>query len=202
MRLFNHYFFQKGTGMKLGFFLLMGLSVAAPAYAAPETYVIDPAHSFTNFEVGHLGITAIRGRFNKTTGKITLDRAAGSGSIEAEIDASSVNTGHDRRDELLRTESYFNTARFPTITYRSNKLQFKGDTLVGADGELTMLGVTRPVKLDITSFKCITHPVNKREICGAIAQGVLQRADFGMTQVSRSVSEDVRIFIGIEGMKN
>lgn len=188
--------------MKLGFFLLMGLLVAAPAYAAPETYVIDSAHSFTNFEIGHLGITAIRGRFNKTTGKITLDRAAGSGSIEAEIDASSVNTGHDRRDELLRTESYFNTARFPTITYRSNKLQFKGDTLVGADGELTMLGVTRPVKLDITSFKCIPHPVNKREICGAIAQGVLQRADFGMTQVSRSVSEDVRIFIGIEGMKN
>lgn len=202
MRLFKRYFFQKGTRMKLGFGFLTGLMLAVPVHAAPDIYVVDSAHSFTNFEVGHLGITAIRGRFNKTTGKIMLDRAAGSGSIEAEIDAASVNTGHDRRDELLRTESYFNTAKFPIITYRSNKLHFKGDTLIGADGELTMLGVTRPVKLDITSFKCITHPVNKREICGAIAQGVLQRADFGMTQVSRSISEDVRIFIGIEGLKN
>lgn len=190
--------------MKLGLGLgvMMGLLLAAPASAAPEAYVIDTQHSFSNFEVGHLGLTWIRGRFNKTTGKITLDRAANNGSIEAEIDASSVDTGYARRDELLRTENYFNSSRFPTITFRSSSLRFKGDTLVGADGELTMLGVTRPVGLEITSFKCITHPVNKREICGAVAQSTLQRSEFGMTQASRSISDEIRIYINVEALKN
>jgi polyisoprenoid-binding protein YceI len=190
--------------MKLGLFgtFLAGIIVTAPASAAPETYAIDTSHSYSNFEVGHLGITMIRGRFNKTTGSITLDRAARSGSIVAEIDASTIDTGHVRRDELLRTESYFNTAKFPAITYRSSKLNFKDDILTGVEGELTMLGVTRPVNLEIPSFKCITHPVNKREICGAVAHGTLKRSDFGMTQVSRSISDEIRIFINVEGIKN
>ncbi|MEK6593085.1 MAG: YceI family protein [Pseudomonadota bacterium] len=188
--------------MKLGLGVVMGLLLAAPVSAAPETYVIDTPHSFSNFEVGHLGVTWIRGRFNKTTGKITLDRAANNGSIEAEIDASSVDTGYPRRDELLRTEDYFNSAKFPTISFRSSNLRFKGDALVSADGELTMLGVTRPVNLEITSFKCITHPVNKREICGAVAHGTLQRSGFGMTQASRSLSDEIRIYINVEAIKN
>lgn len=186
----------------IGIAIVTGLLLTAPVSAAPETYTLDASHSFSNFEIGHLGISAIRGRFNKTTGKVTLDRASNSGSIEAEIDTSSVDTGNVRRDELLRTENYFNSSKFPTITFRSSKLRFNGDALAGADGELTMLGITRPMSLEITSFKCIVHPVNKRELCGAIAQGTLQRSDFGMTQVTRSVSEDVRLFIGVEGLKN
>lgn len=188
--------------LRIGIAVVMGLLLITPVAAAPETYVIDSSHSFTNFEISHLGITAIRGRFNKTTGKITLDRVTNSGSIEAEIDTASVDTGYTRRDELLRTENYFNSSKFPTITFRSGKLRFNGETLTGADGELTMLGITRPISLEITSFKCIVHPVNKRELCGAIAQGTLQRSDFGMTQITRSVGEEVRIFIGVEGLKN
>lgn len=187
--------------IKIGLFA-MSLLFAAPAAAAPETYAIDMPHSFSNFEVGHMGITWIRGRFNKTSGKVTLDRAEKKGSIEAEIDAASVDTGYARRDELLRTESYFNVAQYPTMTFRSNNLRFNGDVLVGADGELTMLGVTRPVSLEIASFKCITHPVNKREICGAVANGMIQRSEFGMTKVSRSISEEIRIYINIEAIKN
>ncbi|MBI4194829.1 MAG: polyisoprenoid-binding protein [Betaproteobacteria bacterium] len=180
----------------------ISLLLAAPAAAAPDTYVVDVPHSFSNFEVGHLGITWIRGRFNKMTGKITLDRAEKQGSIEAEIDTSSVDTGHVRRDELLRTEDYFNVSQFPTITFRSTSLRFSGETPVGADGELTMLGVTRPVSLEITSFKCIVHPVNKREICGAVASTIIQRSAFGMTRVSRSISDEIRIYINVEGYKS
>lgn len=189
--------------MKLAIGILMGLALSAPVSAASSgTYVIDNSHSFSNFEVGHLGITWIRGRFNKTTGNITLDMAAKTGTIEAEIDVSTVDTGHVRRDELLRTENYFNIAQFPTMNYRSSKLLFKGDDLVGAEGDLTMLGETRPVKLEITSFKCITHPVNKREICGAVAVGSLKRTDFGMTKVSRSLTDEIRLYINVEGIKN
>jgi len=177
---------------------LFSLSVAA----APETFVIDMPHSSSNFEAGHLGINWVRGRFNKTAGKITLDRAAQKGSIEAQIDVASVDTGYARRDELLRTENYFNAAQYPTITFRSSNLRFNGDALAGAEGELTMLGVTRPMTLDITSFKCITHPVNKREVCGALATGRIQRSEFGMTKVSNSISEEIRIYLNIEAIKS
>lgn len=182
--------------------VMIGLLLALPASAAPETFVIDTAHSFTNFEAGHLGITSIRGRFNKTTGKITLDRSGKEGGIEAEIDAASVDTGHARRDELLRTENYFNVEQHPKLTFRSTRLRFHGEALASAEGELTMLGVTRPVILEITSFKCITHPANKREICGAVASGMIQRSEFGMTRVSRSISEEIRIWINIEAIRN
>jgi polyisoprenoid-binding protein YceI len=180
----------------------MSLLLPLPVAAAPETFVIDMPHSFSNFEVGHLGITWIRGRFNKTSGKITLDRVEKKGSIEAEIDVASVDTGYARRDQLLQNENYFNVAQYPTMTFRSGKLRFNGDALAGAEGELTLLGVTRPVTLDITSFKCITHPVNKREICGAVAIGTIQRSEFGMTKTSKSISEEVRIYLNIEAIRS
>ena len=183
-------------------FALLGLLLATSATAAPETYVIDMPHSFSNFEVGHLGINWIHGRFDKTSGKITLDRAAKQGSIQAEIDVSSVSTGFARRDDLLRSEDYFNAAKFPTMTFRSDKLRFKDDALVGADGELTLLGMTRPVSLELTSFKCITHPVNKREICGAVARTTIKRTEFGMTRASSSLSDEIHISINIEAIKS
>jgi len=190
--------------MKIGIGLLLPLTLVPPlpVAAAPETFVIDTPHSFSNFEAGRMGINWIRGRFNKTAGKITLDRAEKKGSIEAEIDVGSVDTGYARRDELLRTEDYFNVAQHPTMTFRADNPRFNGDALAGANGELTMLGVTRPVSLEITSFKCITHPVNKREICGAIAQTTIQRSEFGMTKASRSISNEIRIWINIEAIKN
>jgi polyisoprenoid-binding protein YceI len=179
--------------------IVMGVLLAAPAAAAPETYVIDIPHSFSNFEVGYLGVTSIRGRFNKTTGTITLDRAGKTGSIEAEID---VDTGYTRRDELLRTENYFNASEFPNMSFRSKNLRFDGDNLVGADGELTLLGVTRPVSLELVSLKCITHPTNKRETCGAVASGTIRRSEFGMTRASRSIGDDIRVYINIFAYKN
>jgi polyisoprenoid-binding protein YceI len=189
--------------MRLRFSLVMLSSLLVTgAAAAPETFVIDMPHSFSNFEVNHLGLTWIHGRFNKTSGKITLDRVAKQGSIEAEIDVGTVDTGYARRDELLRSEDYFNASKFPTMTYRSNNLRFKDDTLIGADGELTMLGVTRPVSLELISFKCITHPVNKRELCGAVARTTIKRSEFGMTRASSSLTDEIRISINIEAMKS
>ena len=182
--------------------IAMGVLLAAPAAAAPETYVIDMPHSFTNFEVGYLGVTSIRGRFNKTSGTITLDRVGKTGSIEAEIDVATIDTGYARRDELLRTENYFNPSQFPNMTFRSKNLRFSGDNLVGADGELTLLGVTRPVSLELVSLKCITHPTNKRETCGAVASGSLRRSEFGMTRASGSIGDDIRISINIFAFKN
>ena len=189
--------------MKVSFgIVVLGFLIALPASAAPENYAIDTPHSSSNFEVEWLGVNTIPGRFNKTTGKITLDRAAKTGSIEAEIDTTTIDTGFMRRDELLRTEDYFDTTKFPTITFRSSNLRFNGDVLSGADGELTMLGVARPVRLELTSFKCTTHPVNKRELCGAIAKGSIKRTDFGMTRISRTIGEVIQFSLNIVAYKN
>ncbi len=189
--------------MKVSFgMVVLGFLIALPAAATTENYAIDTPHSYSNFEVEWLGINSIRGRFNKTTGKITLDRTAKKGSIEAEIDTTTIDTGFARRDELLRNEDYFDATKFPTITFRSSNLHFNSDALSGADGELTMLGVTRPVRLELTSFKCITHPVNKRELCGAIAKGSIKRTDFGMTKASRSIGDVIQFSLNIAAYKN
>ena len=182
-------------------FAAIGCALAASALAAPETFNIDSPHTSSNFEVTHLGINTIPGRFDMTKGKIVLDREAKAGSIEAEIDVNTINTGYARRDTLLKSEDYFNAEKFPTITFRATRLRFKGDNLAGADGELTMMGVTKPVTLELESFRCIISPANKREICGAIAKTTIKRADFGMTRASRSIGEEVKISINLEAIK-
>ena len=100
---------------------LAALALAGPALAAPESYVVDPAHTFPSFEVSHAGgFTTTRGMFLKTAGKVTIDRVAKSGSIEIIVDTASLTTGHARRDDFMRQA--FKTAEFPHMTYRAGKL--------------------------------------------------------------------------------
>ena len=182
--------------------ITLSTMLAMPAAAQSEVYVSDPPHTFAYFEVGHISLAWQRGRFNKTDAKIVIDRAAKTGSIEAVIDAASVDTGHVKRDEDLRSERFFDAAKFPTITFKSNNLHFKGDTLIGADGELTMMGVTKPVSLEVTFFRCGNHPVNKRVICGADARTAIYRSEFGMKRGAAGMNDEVYIYINIEAYKS
>ena len=177
----------------------LALACSQPAWAAPESYKVDPDHTIPGFEVTHLGLSSVRGLFQKAAGKITLDRAAKTGTIEIVIDTASVVTNVDRRDKLIR--DWFKTDQFPNMVYRSNNLKFSGDDVVGADGELTMLGITRPVTLTVTRFNCIVHPVNKRQLCGADGTALIKRSEFGMTFLSNVIGEDVKILFGIETIK-
>src|SRR3989442_13836199 len=117
--------------MKLKLAIAIAGIFATAAYAAPETFNIDSPHTSANFEITPLGINTIPGRFDKTTGKIVLDREAKTGSIEAEIDTTTINTGFAARDKLLKSDDYFNAEKFPTITFKASKLHFKGEDLVG-----------------------------------------------------------------------
>ncbi len=179
--------------------LLFALLPAAVALAAPETYVVDSNHTFPSFEVSHAGgFTTTRGMFLKTTGKVVIDRAAKSGSIEIVVDTASLTTGHARRDDIVRES--FRTAEFPQMIYRAERLQFNGDTLSGADGELTLLGVTKPVALMVTSFKCRPHPVNKKDQCGADGSALIRRSDFGLKSTG-GTGDEVKILFQIETYK-
>ena len=177
-------------------------SGCALSAAAQDVYVGDPAHTYASFETGHLGISWIRGRFNKTTAaKVVLDRAAKKGSIDVQIDTRSLDTGHEARDKHVRSADYLDVEKFSEIVFKSNNLRFNGDNLTGADGELTMMGVTRPVSLNVTSFRCIQHPVNKREMCGADASLTIKRSEWGIKRGATGIGDDVKIAIQIEAYK-
>jgi polyisoprenoid-binding protein YceI len=180
-------------------FIIAGASLTV--IAAPESFTIDPEHTFPNLEFSHMGISVWRGKFNKTTGKVILDRAAKTGTVDIEIDIASINFGHDGMNEHALADDWLNVKKFPTMTYQG-KLIFKKDTPVSVEGNLTLLGVTKPVPLELNSFKCIDHPYYKKEVCGADAEGQLDRADFGLTQYTHDGMGKIRLLIQVEAMKN
>lgn len=183
----------------IALFLAAGVSLSAAA--APETYVIDGNHTFPRFEYSHFGYSTQISRFDKTTGTIVLDRATRTGSVDVVIDTTSVDTGFPLFNGHLQGEDFFDTKKFPTITFKSSKLNFTGDKLSSVDGNLTIKGITRPVKLDITSFQCMPHPMLKKDACGANAVTKIKRTEFNNGKYAPYVGDDVTLTIAVEAVK-
>jgi polyisoprenoid-binding protein YceI len=177
--------------------LVLAFASGAP-HAAEEVFKIDPDHTYPSFEFSHMGISVWRGKFTKTSGTVTLDREARTGTVEVRVDTASVDFGHRTMDNVAISEEWLNVDRFPVMRYRG-PVVFEGDTPVAVDGQLSLLAVTKPVRLTIKSFKCMTHPLFRREVCGADAEGEFNRADFGMKQYSQG--EVIHLRIQVEGMK-
>jgi polyisoprenoid-binding protein YceI len=170
------------------------------AVAAPEEFVIDSGHAFPSFEVRHLGIATQRGRFNRTSGTILLDREAGVGSVDVLIDARSIDTGNGVLDDLLRGPSFFDVAKFPEIRYKSAQASLIEGKTSRIDGELTLLGVTRPVVLEVSGFGCTRKPLLVILRCGADMRASFRRSEFGMSAMTSFVSDDVTILIQVEAV--
>ncbi|MGH8670451.1 MAG: YceI family protein [Burkholderiales bacterium] len=180
----------------------MVLSVASSAAARPKSYTVDPSHTFPSFEVNHANFSIQRGRFNNTRGTITLDTYAQSGTIEIKIDAGSIDTGLAKLEDNLRAEDFFDVEKHPEITFKSTELKFEDKKLVGAQGELTLLGVTKPVSLTVNGFYCGHHPLTLRSQCGADVRTTIKRSDFGMTYAIPMVGDEVTISIQIEALED
>lgn len=158
----------------------LGLAFAAGVSAAPVTYNIDPAHTYPSFEADHSGgVSLWRGKFNTSSGRITLDKEAGAGMVEVTIDMKSVDVGHQGLNDHLINPDFFDTEKFPTATYSGRLVDFRNGAPTAVDGNLTMHGVTKPVRLTINSFKCQPNRQG-REVCGADALGTINREDFGI----------------------
>ena len=175
--------------------------VATAAQAAPETYVIDNNHTYPFFTYSHFGFSSQTHQFDKTSGKVVLDRAAKTGSADVTIDATSVNTGLALFNQHIQDEDFFDTAKHPTITFKSSKMTFKGDQPVSLSGDLTIKGVTKPVTLTITHFKCMPHPMRKVDACGANATTQIKRTEFNMGKYAPNVSDEVTLTLAIEAVK-
>ncbi len=181
--------------------LTIAAALSSAVYAAPETFVIDPTHSMPRFEYSHLGYSQQLSRFDTTSGTIIVDRAARSGSVDVTIDAKSVNTGSTLFNGHIQGEDFFDTAKYPTITYKSNKLKFEADRLVAVEGNLTIKGITKPVTLTVVSMLCMPHPMLKKDACGATATAKVKRTDFNMGKYAPFVSDEVTLTIPVESVK-
>jgi polyisoprenoid-binding protein YceI len=172
------------------------------AAVAADSYTLDPNHTFPRFEISHFGFSTHHGQFNKSAGKLVLDRAARSGSVEITVDTASISTGDPDLEKHLRSDEFFNVVKFPAMVYKSKSITFNGDVPATAEGELTLLGVTRPLKLAISRVKCALHPMLKKEDCGAEVTGVLKRSDFGMKAYIPLVGDEVTLHIQVEALKD
>ena len=176
-------------------------SFSASAFAAPETFNIDPTHTAPRFEYSHFGYSNQIHRFDNTSGKIVIDREARTGSVDVTIDAKTVNTGWNVFNQHIQGEDFFDTAKYPTITFKSTSVKFDGDKPVAVEGNLTVKGVTRPVTLTVTSFQAMPHPMLKKDAIGANAVAKIKRTEFNMGKYAPYVSDDVTLIIGVEAIK-
>lgn len=178
---------------------LLALGVSMPSFAAAATYVIDSSHTVPMFEIVHMGLSKQRGFFTHTIGKITLDREAKTGAIDVEIATGSLLTASRVMTDVLKRDDYFNADQFPVMKYSARDLVFEGDVPVAAKGQLTLLGVTRPVTLAISNFRCGRALITRRPVCSVEATATIKRSEFGMTTGIPAVAGDeVGIVIPVE----
>ncbi|HUN91628.1 MAG TPA: YceI family protein [Burkholderiaceae bacterium] len=179
---------------------LLSLAATAPAIAEPEAFDLDSTHTYPSFEVNHLGFSVMRGIFTSTKGTLTLDNAAKKGSVEATIDVASVQTGYGKRDDHLRSKDFFNAEQFPTMTFKADSFAWDGKPTQVA-GNLTLLGVTKPVTLAVQPTKCDTR-MDKAYVCGAIVTTTINRSDFGMKAYVPYVGDEIKVQIEVEAAKH
>ena len=176
-------------------------AVASAAHAETATYAIDPTHTFVTFEAKHFGTTTNRGRFDKKSGTVVLDKAARTGKIDITIDMSSINTGTAAFDKHLKDKDFFNAEAFPTATFSSDKLVFDGDKVTAVEGRLTLLGKTQPVTLKALGYGCYENPRLKAEVCGGDFETTIKRSDYGMKFGLPGIPDDVKLVIQAEAVK-
>ncbi len=183
--------------------LSLSLAILFPISAqASDSYTVDPRHTFPGFEISHLGFSVQRGRFNRTSGTIALDPDAGTGSVEIVVDAASIDTGLKDLEEHLKAEDFFDSASFPKLIFKSNRLRFRNRKLVALSGELTMHGVTKPVELKVDHFHCGINPIALKTVCGANAFGTIKRSDFGIDKYVPMLADEVKLAIQVEAIKD
>jgi len=189
--------------MKYNYALLLLTLAVTTATAASTTYNVDPDHTHPSFEVDHFGgLSTWRGTFKKSTGTVTLDTEAKTGTVDVLIDTATVDFAHDKLNEHVSSAEVLDVAKYPTAEFKGKFVEFANGAPKSVTGALTLHGITKPVTLTINSFKCIEHPMLKKQVCGADASGSFNRADFGVNYGQQyGFKQDVLLRIQVEGVK-
>lgn len=193
---------------RLARLILTAAVLAAPTGALASTWQIDPAHTSAQFAVRHLMVSTVRGQMGKVSGVVTLDDTdLTKSSVEASIDVNGIDTREPKRDDHLRSADFLDVAKYPTITFKSTKVEKVADDHYKVTGDLTLRGVTKSVVLDVTgSPKPLQDPMGNVKVGGS-ATTRINRQDFGVSW-SKSldgggvvVGDDVDITIDVELVK-
>jgi len=179
-------------------FLMLFVTVAS---AETEYYKIDPSHTYPHFAIDHMGFSTLYGRFDETTGKIIMDRKNNNGFVDIDIASVSVNTGHLKRDNHLRSPDFLNVMEYPNIRYESKNVKFIGKDKAKVEGELTMMGVTKPVNMSINRIRCGVNPMNKKKTCGFEAMADIKRSDFGSKYGYPNIGDNMKLWFEVEAVK-
>lgn len=182
---------------------LTALVVFGTATAAPVTYRLDPDHTYPSFEADHMGgLSVWRGKFRTNSGSVVLDKEAKTGSVDVTVDLTSIEFGHTKLNDHVKGPDMFDTAKYPTGKYTGKLVKFKDGAPTEVDGTLTLHGVTKPVNLTIRTFMCKMSPMLKKEVCGADAWAVINRADYGVDYgKAYGFNMDVKLLISVEGVR-
>jgi polyisoprenoid-binding protein YceI len=177
--------------------------VTGSALAAPVTYEVDPTHTYPSFAADHMGgLSVWRGKFDKSSGTIVLDKDKSTGSVEITVDTNSIDFGLEKLNEHAKTPDMFDVAKFPTATYKGKLANFKNGAPTEVQGEFTLHGVTKPLTLHIDSFLCKPNPMTKKEVCGADATATFNRKDYGLNfGEPYGFKMDVKLAIQIEAIR-
>ena len=151
--------------MKYALPVAMLALMTGSALAAPVTYNVDPSHTYPSFEADHMGgLSVWRGKFDKSSGTIVLDKEKSSGTVEITVDAASIDFGHPKLNEHAKSAEIFDVEKFPTATYKGTLAKFKDGAPTEVQGQFTLHGVTKPLALTISQFKCMINPLSKKEV--------------------------------------
>jgi polyisoprenoid-binding protein YceI len=189
--------------MKYALPVAMLALMTGSAIAAPVTYTVDPNHTYPSFEADHFGgLSVWRGKFEKSSGTIVFDKDKAAGTVDITIDAASIDFGHAKLNDHAKSPEIFDVAKFPTATYKGTLAKFKDGAPTEVEGQLTLHGVTKPVKLTINQFKCMVNPMSKKEVCGADASATFNRSDFGVNFGDKfGFKQEVKLQIQVEGIR-
>jgi polyisoprenoid-binding protein YceI len=189
--------------MKIAISPVLLLCCAGSALAAPVTYNIDPDHTAPAFEADHLGgLSILRGKFTRNSGKIVVDKEAGTGTVHINIDTRSLDFGHTKLEEHAKNADMFDVDKYPQAVYKGKLVGFKDGAPAEVRGTLTLRGVTKPVTLKLNQFMCKPHPRSKKEVCGADASATINRADFGINYGQDfGFKQDVKLLISVEAVR-
>jgi polyisoprenoid-binding protein YceI len=186
--------------MKYALPVAMLALMTGSALAAPVTYNVDPSHTYPSFEADHMGgLSVWRGKFDKSSGTIVLDKDKASGTVEITVDATSIDFGMAKLNEHAKSPEMFDVAKFPTATYKGTFAKFKDGAPTEVEGQFTLHGVTKPLILTINQFKCMISPMTKKEVCGADASATFNRSDYGVSFGDKyGFKQEVKLQIQVE----
>ena len=195
--------FGRRAARQLSRYVALLCAFLVPLSSEAAEFALDVSHTSVHFAVSHNGISLVRGRFEKLRGSVQYDHDAKSGAMLVSVQTGSIDTGNSAMDNVLRSDQFLEADLYPEVHFVSERFVFDDARLAAIEGELTLHGVERPLRLTVQRFVCKEVPLGivRQYVCGGDFHSVLKRSDFGMTRFLPEVGDEVDLSISGEAIR-